>query len=758
MTQLFSNLVGQQAPAPGGSPPSSSIDEEIRRVEQDVPQGLDVSPTPTGESPEDRSVVLSALMGGAKGLSLGASNWLLEAAGVDTAAYERANPLASSVGEIGSYLLPFGAGAKLAGLAAKGAAKLGSKLLAKQGAGAATQIAGKIFASKTGQAIARGVTEGGAITLGQTVSDLAQDKNISVSQTVKDAATSMVLGGALPLAGLGISRAYKGISSKVQGSLAKRGLGKTELIVSKIDEELKPLQRDHEALKKIMTPELEAKITERADLQEIYNQATKGRGQILKATKLGPDIASADEISFLRMVADDPRIQEKTLKQFNGLLDAPERRHKQVQRYITRFWNGHLLKDSPQATATSKAIYGKRASDKARYYAGRPDTPQELKDTFTKVINGDPSYKGSTLEALFDEAENALGRGKWREKEAAIQQFALQHGDELRKTTKVELDEVKNKVKALDLDIETMTGGFRPEGKKQIHEISDHIDDLTAKKDKVIEAGHAKAAQSSNLLNTVLTSGVYSASSALGLGGIGSTLSTIFVAPAIARAASSPGVLALQASLLKGATKAATSVGKTAGNAIKYGAYKMLSEQEMHEIADSAESQSPEKVFDLALSGATQGGMDPESAEKYAAYQAARLSLVQEAYPSGSSMEERVRYSQLISALEDPQGAVDRYASGNPTPSDIKVLQKLYPEAKVLLDSRLSQVESRNLGSLARAKQRGNITEHRARQAMNLQKALASAPEEKPRKSLGTMSTKSIPLTPMERLQRQGGQ
>ena len=184
-----------------------------------VPKGDLSTAMAAGYQPEDRAQyvarqkeklydrpVTAGALGVARGLTGGLSDVALGAVGFreDLAGLKQENPLASGVGDVlgtvGSAAIP---GAPLA-RAGGAAAKLGARVAAKAGTGAVGKVA-----AATLPAVARGVAEGVVIGAGSGISHAGITGKVDPRQIAERALHSAALGGALGLAGAGISAGIK---------------------------------------------------------------------------------------------------------------------------------------------------------------------------------------------------------------------------------------------------------------------------------------------------------------------------------------------------------------------------------------------------------------------------------------------------------------------------------------------------------------------------------------------------------------------
>lgn len=170
-----------------------------------------------------KGAVIAAPLAVARGISGGGSDWLLRQAGVqgsELEAIREAQPVVSTIGEVGSSVLPVGFG----GLAARAGARIGR---VAEGAGIGKQIAG---AAKSA------AVEGVISAVGDASGQLARTDDLTVERVFSTLGSNIlmggtvggVVGGAGKAAGLGL-RAAKGklddIAARPLGSGVEAGAG-----------------------------------------------------------------------------------------------------------------------------------------------------------------------------------------------------------------------------------------------------------------------------------------------------------------------------------------------------------------------------------------------------------------------------------------------------------------------------------------------------------------------------------------------------
>lgn len=264
-------------------------------------------------------------------------------------------------------------------------------------------------------------------------------------------------------------------------------------------------------------------------------------------------------------------------------------------------------------------------------------------------------------------------------------------------------------------ELKLATGGWKPKGapvERLGAELQATRAELSSLRQEIFRAAGEQLAASRGALGLIVGAGTES----WAIGGAAMALSAL-AAPAAKGAAGVVG-------------RALRAVGKPATGAARASALQVLSAEEAKATANHLEMLDPGQVRQDALAGYQAAGLPPGVAGELADFQGRRVELLQQAAPSDPrKMDERVRFSAVLAATDNPRGIVDRLRAGKLRPEDVRVLQELLPATyRKLRERSLEMADEEKAGHLRQLRLLIDVAA-RAQTAQTIANALHAKPD-----------------------------
>jgi len=119
-------------------------------------------------------------------------------------------------------------------------------------------------------------------------------------------------------------------------------------------------------------------------------------------------------------------------------------------------------------------------------------------------------------------------------------------------------------------------------------------------------------------------------------------------------------------------------VGETLALPGRAAAVKMLSYAQVEDARDQVADLDPMDIGAAARQGYSDAGLDPIMVERLASFQQNRAALMQQ-IPYSLTARDRVRWSKILDALEDPRRITERLSRLELTREDLFVLKAMFP-------------------------------------------------------------------------------
>jgi hypothetical protein len=200
--------------------------------------------------------------------------------------------------------------------------------------------------------------------------------------------------------------------------------------------------------------------------------------------------------------------------------------------------------------------------------------------------------------------------------------------------------------------------------------------------------------------------------------------------------------------IAKGAPKLISDLGKLAPLAApgRSAATKILSYAHIDGIREQTEDVDPREVGEAARQGYAEAGLDPIMVDDLANFQQQRVVLMQQ-IPYMLTPRDRVRWSRILNALEDPRRMTRRITSFEMTREDKTILQIMFPKTYEQLRLAADEVMREQQGKM-RPKQLNMLRmlarpEEQARLAQWTQRPPQRRPAGKPTGAAGSGQSKT---------------
>lgn len=279
------------------------------------------------------SDILAGAEGALSAVSLGGSDWLLDALGADTAKRAEANPLARSVGEIGATI---GTTILTGGLGG-GAKGLIGKALTKTPLGAITSRTGRLAAKGFGSLVAAETLEGMASGAGGAISTLAlRNEDLTAEAALAELGHGVLMGG-LVGAGAGV---VAGAASKVARVLEPgKGLNLTAPEAKQFTKSLDDLGKVIRAAGNDVevgytaVPGLRKAVKELEDIPTVKSMSRMGHDEAMsKLTKLDEAYKAVVEVNPPEAVAALESVTARVEANFDKMAGIPGREVDKIYR------------------------------------------------------------------------------------------------------------------------------------------------------------------------------------------------------------------------------------------------------------------------------------------------------------------------------------------------------------------------------------------------------------------------------------------